>query len=106
MMRNFGSAVMNMALLAGPFSTGAATNAYYASRKAGYCRNNSYLIDEGLNSLRLSANWKDKLKHKKDNTAEEVDWSADDLVLNKTSAIRELVVVDGHILNKLVLKTD
>ena len=99
MMRNFGSAVMNMALLASPFATGAATNAYYSSRRANYGRNNSYLIDEGLNNLK-AGNWKHKLKDKEEKTKLENYWSADDLVLNKSVAVTELIVVDGHIHNK------
>ncbi len=90
---------MNMALIASPFPTGVANKTYYASRKASYGRNNSYLIDEGLKSLQSSANWKDKLKHKRDNTAAVTDWSAHEFVLNKAAAKRELIVVDGHIHN-------
>ena len=91
-----GSALVNMAMIASPFSTGAATSAYYASRKTNYGKNNSYLIDEGLNSLR-TGKWRENLKSKKDRTDIETKWSANDLVLKKSVAVRELVIVDSHV---------
>ncbi|NVK86133.1 MAG: DUF4347 domain-containing protein, partial [Cytophagia bacterium] len=99
LMKNMGSALVNMAMIASPLSTGAATNAYYAARKANYGRNNSYLIDEGLNSLR-TGRWSNNLASKKDRTNIETASSADDLVLRKNVAVRELVVVDSHIKNR------
>lgn len=99
LMKNMGSALVNMAMIASPLSTGAATHAYYAARKANYGRNNSYLIDEGLNSLR-TGRWNNNLASKKDRTNIETTTSADDLVLRKNVAVRELVVVDSHIKNR------
>ncbi len=98
-MRNFGSALMNVALLASPFSSGAATSAYYASRNASYGRNNSYLVDEGLNSLR-GGSWSGKSKSKEIKSEAPSEWSTEDLVLNKSRAVRELIVVDSYVNNK------
>ncbi|MFT6324465.1 MAG: hypothetical protein ACJAWO_002030, partial [Halieaceae bacterium] len=96
-MRGFGSALVNMAMIASPFSVGGATNAYYASKKASN-GNNSYLIDDYLKDI-SSKNWKHKLKSSDKGTAIEKSISADDLVLNKSRAIRELVIVDSQVKN-------
>ena len=98
-MRGFGSTVLHMAMIASPLATGAASSAYYASRRGAYGRNNSYLIDEELKGLR-SHEWETKLKVKRDKTNLPNALATGDLVLKKSVAIRELVVVDGNVKNQ------
>ncbi len=98
-MKNFGSALVNLALMASPLSAGGASSAYYASRRASYARNNAYLVDEGLRAL-SSAEWSKRKSKAVSSGADAVtEIDVDELVLNKRAAIRELVIVDSNVRN-------
>lgn len=94
--RKIGSALLNLALLSGSLSAGAATTGYYAARRGNYTRRNqSYLREPGLGDV--SQDLFDYRQIGSSDTHDKAYGEATDVVMQSRSATRELVIVDRNV---------
>ncbi|GAA4102880.1 MBG domain-containing protein [Mucilaginibacter panaciglaebae] len=91
--RNWTSALVQVAVMAGSFSASAATNAYYARRRGSYSggKNQSYLVDSGLGNISGNLLW-----HKQNKISFKPISAVRDVTINKAGR-QELLIVDRNI---------